>query len=177
MANKGIPGDSRGFQGSQGVVQFPSHSKPLICLYPVEGSNPSLCLGSDAPRPDIHVGVVSSNTTMSTFDVGCLKICVQLLRHSVGHGWAQLQNLATDGVAHYVKFQLLANRGYPYEPRGRGFESLRARHKLNDLSQPSQVFSEYPARYLQDFFEVSPSHIALILRRSHRTRIWLNTRH
>ena len=56
-----------------------------------------------------------------------MKICARLLLDSVGHGWAQLQNLATDGVAHYVKLQLLANRRHPYEPRGREFESLRAR--------------------------------------------------
>ena len=55
------------------------------------------------------------------------RICARLLHDSVGHCGAQLQNLATNGVAHCVKFQLLANTGYPYEPRGREFESLRAR--------------------------------------------------
>src|SRR5258708_6902486 len=64
---------------------------------------------------------------MKTYGMNSVKIRARLLLDSVGHGWAQLQNLATDGVAHYVKVQLLANQGYPYEPRGREFESLRAR--------------------------------------------------
>jgi hypothetical protein len=44
-----------------------------------------------------------------------VKICARLLLESVGHYGAQLQNLATDGVAHYIKFQLLANPRYPHE--------------------------------------------------------------
>ena len=66
---------------------------------------------------------------MHTLVIYAMKISARLLLDSVGHGGAQLLKFATDGVAHYVKFQLLACSGYPYEPRGSKFESCRARHK------------------------------------------------